>query len=114
MTIPARNQKVRGAPAPRPLVVKVAWGLAYEGLIGLALFAGNGHESTFDVGESWFKKVRASAPADLRAQVRAIVHKDGHILGGLTGLAAATGGQDLAALARRAHADAGGEVKRAL
>ena len=114
MVIPARNQKVRGLAEPRPLTLKVAWGLAYEGLIGLSLFAGNGHESTFDVGSGWFEKVRVKGSDELRADARRLLHKDGHIVVGLAGLADAAGGRDLARLAELARADKAGDVKRAL
>jgi DNA-binding transcriptional ArsR family regulator len=114
MAIPARGQKVRGAPAPAPLTVAVEWGLAYEALIGLALFGGGESQASYEVGEGWFKRVRARASRELRESVRRLTRGDGHVVTGLAGLASAAGGRDVGALVDRIRADESGDVKRAL
>src|SRR5216683_2418108 len=71
MAIPLREQRVRGVPAPRQPSVAVEWGLAYEALVGLALFIGGEPESTYEVGPAWFKSVRRKASSELRATAAA-------------------------------------------
>jgi DNA-binding transcriptional ArsR family regulator len=114
MAIPLRTQRVRGIPAPRQPAVAVDWGLAYESLIGLALFIGGEPENTYEVGPAWFKSVRRKASPELRAMARAVAGTEGYGVVGLAGLARETGGRRVADLVSRLRADHTGEVKSAL
>lgn len=114
MAIPARGQRVRGVPTPAPLTVSVDWGLAYEALVGLALFAGSESPMSYDVGEGWFKEIRHRASARLRQDARRLLKGEGHCVVGLAGLVATGPRRDVASLVARLRADETGEVKRAL
>lgn len=114
MAIPARGQRVRGAPTPAPLTVSVDWGLAYEALVGLALFGGSEDTHSYEVGEGWFKNVRSRASSELKAAAKRLLKSEGHLVVGLAGMAAAIGGRDVGRLVERLRADGAGEVKRAL
>jgi biotin operon repressor len=114
MAIPLRAQRVRGVPAPRQPAVAVDWGLAYESLIGLALFIGGEPENTYEVGPAWFKAVRRKASPELREAARTFAGKEGYIMVGLTGLARETGGRRVAELVARMRADRTSLVKGAL
>ncbi|TME08595.1 MAG: winged helix-turn-helix transcriptional regulator [Chloroflexi bacterium] len=112
MAIPSRGQRVRGAPEPRQLPVTVDWGLAYEALVGLALFIGGETESTYEVGESWFRSVRRRGSVKLRESARSVAGKDGHILVGLAGLVRGSGGRSVADLVSRLRQESSSDVKR--
>ena len=114
MAIPLREQRVRGAPVPRQPSVAVEWGLAYEALVGLALFIGGEPETTYEVGPAWFKAVRRKASPELREAARTLVGTEGYSMVGLTGLARESGGRRVADLVARLRADGSGEVKSAL
>jgi DNA-binding transcriptional ArsR family regulator len=94
--------------------VAVEWGLAYEALIGLALFIGGEAESTYEVGPAWFKSVRRKASPELREAARTLAGKEGYALVGLAGLTRESGGRRVADLVGRLRADRSGEVKSAL
>jgi DNA-binding transcriptional ArsR family regulator len=94
--------------------VSVDWGLAYEALIGLALFIGGEEESSYEIGEAWFKSVRRKASPGLRDSARKLAGKEGYALVGLAGLAHEYGARDVAALVTRLRRDRSGEAKRAL
>src|SRR2546430_16120615 len=112
MAIPSRGQRVRGAPEPRQLPVTVDWGLAYEALVGLALFIGGETESTYEVGESWFRSVRRRGSVKLRESARSVAGKDGHILVGLAGLVRGSGGRSVADLVSRPRQESASDGKR--
>lgn len=114
MAIPARNQRVRGAPELAPLTVSVDSGLAYEALMGLTLFAGSESESSYEVGEAWFKRVRGQASKRLKESARSLLGREGYLVVGLAGFATEAGGRDVERLVERIRADETGEVKRAL
>src|ERR1700674_2527260 len=114
MAIPLREQRVRGAPVPRQPSVAVEWGLAYEALVGLALFIGGEPESTYEVGPAWFKAVRRKASPELREAARTLAGTEGYSMVGLTGLARESGGRRVADPVARLRADRSGEVKSAL
>src|SRR5689334_5314953 len=86
MAIPSRGQRVRGYPAPRELPVAIEWGLAYEALVGLSLFIGGEKESTYEVGERWFRAVRRKASTKLKEAGRNLAGKHGYVLVALAGL----------------------------
>lgn len=107
MAIPSTTQRVRGAPAPRQLPVAVDWGLAYESLIGLALFIGGEDEHSYEVGPGWFKKVRQTASRALVEAGRSLFANEGFALTGLAGLAHEAGGRSTSALIERLETDDG-------
>jgi biotin operon repressor len=94
--------------------VAVEWGLAYEALVGLALFIGGEPETTYEVGPAWFKLVRRKASPELRATARRLAGTEGYGVVGLAGLARETGGRRVADLVARLRADRAGEVRSAL
>ena len=114
MAIPSRAQRVRGAPAPRTPTVEVDWGLGYEALIGLALLIGGEPESTYEVGEKWFKDVRRKASPELRSAARKRAGSEGYILVGLAGMARESGGRSVSALVARMRKDVSSQVKLGL
>lgn len=114
MAIPSTAQRVRGAPAPRQLPVSAEWGLAYEALIGLAMFIGGEDEHSYEVGPGWFKKVRQMASAELLQAGRKLFGKEGFGLIGLTGLARESGGRSVAALVSQLGGEGADEVKWSL
>lgn len=114
MAIPSTAQKVKGAPAPRRLPVSVDWGLAYELLVALELFIGGEEEHSYEVGPAWFKKVRQKASRRLTEAAHKLFGKQGYGLIGLAGVARATGGRNVAALATRMRQDKKGDLKWAM
>ena len=115
MAISSRAQRVRGVPAPRQPAVAVDYGLGYEGLIGLALFIGGEVDSSYELGEAWFRTLRRRASPALRTAARKLVGKEGYGLVGLTGLVHSSGGKrTLADLVARLRKDRFNETKRAL
>ena len=114
MAIPSSGQHVRGVTAPRQPVVQVDWGLAYEVLVGLGLFVGEEPESTYEVGEAWFKSTRRKASPALREAAKKLIGKHGYPFIGLAGLAQESGGRSVAALVARLRRDRSGAAKRAL
>jgi biotin operon repressor len=115
MAISSRAQRVRGVPAPRQPAVAVDYGLAYEALIGLALFIGGEADSSYELGEAWFKTLRRKGSPELRAAARKLVGREGFAVVGLTGLVHITGGKrTVAELVARLRKDRSDETKRAL
>jgi biotin operon repressor len=114
MAIPSSGQHVRGVTVPRHPPVSVDWGLAYEALIGLALFVGEEAEQSYEVGEAWFKSVRRKASPGLRQAAKQLFGKQGYPVVGLAGLAQAAGARRVSALVARIRRDRSGQVKRAM
>lgn len=113
MAIPSTAQRVRGAPAPRRLPVAVDWGLAYEALVGLAMFIGDEEEHSYEVGAAWFKSIRHKASRGLVEAANKVFGKQGYGVMGLAGLAHESGGRSLPALVARLRKDRG-EAKWAM
>lgn len=114
MAIPSSAQRVRGVTAPRQPAVSVDWGLAYEALVGLALFVGEEPETSYEVGEAWFKSVRRKASSELRDGARKLLGKQGYPIIGLSGLIAESDGRHVGALIERLRQDRNGDAKRSL
>ena len=114
MAIPSSAQRVRGAPPPGELSVEVDWGLAYEALVGLAMFVGSEEEHTYEVGPAWFKSVHRQASPALREAGRKLFGKEGFGLVGLAGLARESGGRSVARLVERLRKDRSEEPKWAI
>jgi DNA-binding transcriptional ArsR family regulator len=84
-------------------------------LIGLALFIGGEAESTYELGEAWFKSLRRKASPELRAAARKLAGKNGYALVGLAGLVHGSGGKrTVADLLKRLRMDRSNDTKRAL
>ena len=115
MAISSRGQKVRGVQAPRQPAVAVDHGLAYEALIGLALFIGGEADSTYEMGEAWLKALRRKGSPQLRSAGRELMGREGYGVVGLTGLVHAAGGKrTVAELVARLRKDRSDETRRAL
>ena len=111
MAIPSSARRVRGAPAPEELSIKVDWGLAYESLVGLSMFIGSEEEHSYEVGPGWFKSVHGQASGALREAARKLFGKEGFGLIGLAGLARESGGRSVAKLVDRLRNDPSEEPK---
>ena len=105
---------MRGAPAFRSPEVAIDWGLGYEALVGLALFIGGEPDSTYELGESWFRTLRRKASPGLRDAARQLVGKEGYLVTGLAGLLREERAKSVAAVVARMRRDRSGETKRAL
>jgi DNA-binding transcriptional ArsR family regulator len=112
MAIPSRGQRVRGAPEPRQLPVAVDWGLAYEGLVALSLFIGGEKESTYEVGEAWFRSLRRKASTKLRDAVRDLAGKHGYVLVALAGVIRESRARTLSELVGYMRNERSPELKR--
>jgi DNA-binding transcriptional ArsR family regulator len=112
MAIPSRGQRVRGAPEPRQLPVAVDWGLAYEGLVALSLFIGGEKESTYEVGEAWFRSIRRKASAGLREAARQLAGKHGYVVVALVGMVRSSRARTLPELAGHLREESSPELKR--
>jgi DNA-binding transcriptional ArsR family regulator len=112
MAIPSRGQRVRGAPEPRQLPVAVDWGLAYEGLVALSLFIGGEKESTYEVGEAWFRSLRRKASPGLRAAANGMAGKHGYVLVSLAGIVRASRVRTLPELASHLREESPPDLKR--
>jgi DNA-binding transcriptional ArsR family regulator len=112
MAIPTKL-KSQAAPLARAPRLEVDWGLAYEALVGLAMFIGEEHESSYEVGTAWFKAARQKASPELRQLVKAFTGC-GHVLNGLAGLVRDTEGRSVAKFVAHLRADRVAEVQRVM
>jgi biotin operon repressor len=113
MAIPARLHRNPSARASKPPRIEVDWGLAYEALIGLIMFLGEEHESTYEVGAPWFRSVRRKASPELRRAARAYKGL-GHMFNNLAGLIRDTEGRSVDRFVAGLRGDRVGEVQRVL
>ncbi len=114
MAIPSSTQRVRGAPAPSEPAIDVDWGLAYESLVGLAMFIGGEEEASYDVGPAWFKSLRRRASPELREGGKRLFGTEAYGLVGLAGIARAAGGRSVARLVERLRSERSDEPKWAI
>lgn len=87
--------------------------MAYEAVAGLTMFAGEEHESSYEVGPDWFKSARRKASAELRAAARPF-KGHGYVFNGLAGLVRTVAGRSVAGFAERLRSDRAADVQRAL
>jgi DNA-binding transcriptional ArsR family regulator len=113
MASPAKLHRNPSARTSKPPRIEVDWGLAYEALIGLIMFLGEEHESTYEVGPPWFRSVRRKASPELRRAARG--YKDhGHLFTNLAGLVRDAEGRSIDRFVARLRGDRVGEVQRVL
>lgn len=113
MAIPTRLRTNQAAPVVRAPRLEVDWGLAYEALVGLAMYISGEPEQTYEVGPGYWKNVRQKASPELRESLKAF-KGCAHVLTGLAGMVRDTDGRSVAKFVARVRADRVAEVQRAL
>src|ERR1700730_6221318 len=92
----------RAGSRPPVLAAAVEWGEAYEVLSALAMFTGDEHEESYEVGPDWFLHARRAASSNVKAAIKKLVGKTGPRWFLLLGLVHEMGGRrDLASLVAR-------------